>query len=256
MCLIVVGVSLTEHYPLIVAANRDEYYRRPTAAAEFWREPDDLLGGRDLEAGGTWLGMTRTGKFAAITNYRRLDAADRGQRSRGLLVTDFLTNSIPADGFLSGLKTTRSEYRGYSLMFGRWDELLCYSNLADTSSDLGPGIYGLSNHMLDTPWPKVVRAKQAVLDVTVSAREPTPDMLVELMLDQRFADDQELPDSGLDESTERALSPIFITTEHYGTRSTTIILVDQYGRVQFLEQSFSPDGTVDDVRRFDFTVQS
>jgi uncharacterized protein with NRDE domain len=252
MCLILVAWQAHPEYPLVVAANRDEFFKRPTATACFW-PGGQILAGRDLEAGGTWLGITRRGRFAAITNFRQPDPGN-GLRSRGLLVTDYLRQAPDDADFLANLRRTRSDYRPYNLLFGTGHSLSCYASQPDRSQPLAGGLHALSNHLLDTPWPKVVRAKQALQDLLQSDRNIKPDGLFAIMRDETPADDAVLPDTGVGLARERALSSIFIRADGYGTRSTTVILIDDRGQLRFRERSFHADGEMSGECRFDFTI--
>ena len=243
MCLIVFAYRVHPEFPLIVAANRDEFRDRPTRPAEFWPEQPTLLAGRDLSQGGTWLGLNRQGQLAMVTNYRNPKEA-RGRLSRGLLVSQFLQQDTSPAAYLEALGAQADEYSGFNLLAGNADALYYYSNRGACSRQpqpLAPGLYGLSNHLLDTPWPKVERAK-ANLQPLIEQPDPDPDALLDLLRDSTPATDAQLPDTGVGLEWERLLSPIFIEGQHYGTRSSTILLISRHGEATFVEQSHTADG--------------
>lgn len=254
MCLIVIAVDGRPDLPLIVAANRDEFFARPTRPAQFWPEHPQLLAGQDLEQGGTWLGVTCRGRFAALTNYRdgRHPRA-QGRRSRGLLVRDFLLGDEPPAAFLARLRGEGEAYDGFNLLFGQRAEIYHHSNRAGAaarSTPLAPGVYGLSNHLLDTPWPKVERAKQAMraaLELPRAALQPALDALLR---DDAIAHDDDLPDTGVSRDWERLLSSAFIRSPSYGTRASTAVLIGARGEIEFSERSFAADEHEIDVRAF------
>lgn len=223
-------------HPLVVLANRDEFYERPTLAAHYWDDHPAIYAGRDMLSGGTWMGVTTGGRFAAVTNYRD-PSATPGTRSRGELVADFLRSDDNCDRFLESLAQTVSDYSPFNLIIGTpaSNELQYYSNRSDAAVVLAPGIYGLSNHLLDTPWPRVVRGKSRLLAM-ISGGVPTTGF--EILADEKTADDQNLPSTGIPYEAEKALSAIFIKTPGYGTRSSTVIRFDDDGKWDFEEKVF------------------
>ena len=239
MCLIFVAWQLRPDYPLVVAANRDEFYARPTAPAEFWEESPELLAGRDLEGGGTWLGVTRSGRFAALTNLRSGYAHAGDAPTRGRLVSDFLQSDATPAEYLRGLEPSAADYNGFNLLVSDDTRLHWYSNRGGAPRELAPGIYGISNHLLDTPWPKVERGKR-VLEPLLASRHIDIEAILTLLADRDLASDEELPDTGVSMEFERALSAMFITSDSYGTRSSTVLLVDGSGRMDFTERSYQP----------------
>lgn len=241
MCLIFLAWRHRADFPLIVAANRDEFYGRPTAPAAYWDDAPGLLAGRDLEAGGTWLGVTRTGRFAALTNYRSAANPIAGGPTRGRLVSDFLSSDRPAGAYVSDLATVADRYNGFNLLVGDGESLHWISNRGGAPTALAPGIYGVSNELLDTPWPKVVNGKNR-FEILVNREEPDAGELLDLLMDREIADDGSLPDTGVGLTRERALSPMFIDTEHYGTRCSTVVLERADARVEFHERTH-PRGT-------------
>lgn len=244
MCLIFVAYRLLPDYPLLLVANRDEFYRRPTAAADFWPQAPQVLGGRDLEGGGSWLGLSREGRLAAITNYRNLaevSGVGADKRSRGLLVSDFLTAGVSAAEYLADLAQQPEHYRGFNLLLGDGSGLHYYSNRGAAPRPLAPGLYGLSNHLLDTPWPKVAEGKRALAQLIAQGR-PEEAALFELLADRTIAPDPLLPETGLSRDWERLLSSRFIHSPDYGTRASTLVWFDHCGVARFIERSFGSDG--------------
>lgn len=237
MCLILFAWQQHADYSLIVAANRDEYYSRPSAAADFWGDAPQILAGRDLQAGGTWMGVTRSGRFAALTNVREPLRPYSGNLSRGELVSDFLTSEQTPQDYAVDVLARGDEYAGFNLLLGNVDSLLWVSNRADAPLTLNPGVYGISNHVLDTPWPKVVTGK-----LRFSGLLQNPDYLhlLDLLQDSTSAEEGTLPDTGVGLEMERLLSPMFIRSPLYGTRASTVLLVGK--QIVFVEQSFGIHG--------------
>ena len=174
MCLLLLALHSHPDYKLVIAANRDEYYERPTATAAFWEDAPGLLAGRDLRAGGTWLGITTEGRIAAITNFRAPGSEKSRAPSRGNLVSDFLLGRDSPGDYLSGLEKQAHQYNGFNLIVGRTDELYWYSNRGGQSRSLSPGIYGVSNSLLDTPWPKVTQGKLAMKRLLTGGKDQSP----------------------------------------------------------------------------------
>ncbi len=255
MCFLVCAYRQHPRYRLVLVTNRDEFYQRPTAPAAFWDDEPGLLAGRDLQGGGTWMGVTRAGRFAALTNYREPGAHRPDAPTRGALVTGCLVGEDDPRAFLERLQATAGRYNGFNLLAGDADGLYYFSNRASGVRTLAPGLYGLSNHLLDTPWPKLVRGK-AALAALLEAGEVDPEALLRLLADDREAPDDALPDTGVGLKWERALSSIFIKSPVYGTRASTLLLIDEAGRVTFIERSYAPqaDGASPRTLRFDFAV--
>jgi uncharacterized protein with NRDE domain len=256
MCLIAIAHLAHPDRPLVVAANRDEAYARPTLPAHFWDEHPQVLAGRDLEAGGTWLGIDRAGRFAAITNFREAGAHRKHAPSRGPLVSDFLCQRTPAAGYLQQLAPHAQDYNGFNLLLLDDSGLYYFSNrtaAADSAPRrLDPGVYGLSNHLLDTPWPKVVLAKQGFARA-VEAGEPLASM-AEILRDTEIAPDNILPATGIGAERERLLSPIFIASENYGTRCSTLLEISSARRARFVERSFGAGGVSGDAVEYRFDL--
>jgi len=255
MCLILIAWRAHPEYPLVVAANRDEYHARPSAPAAFWDDRPAILAGRDLEALGTWLGVTRRGKFAAVTNYRDpRDMAASGSASRGSLVSRYLENGDAAAEFVSVAAKDGEAYRGFNLLAADRSELWWTSNRGNGAQRLAAGIYGLSNHLLDTAWPKVERGKRALRDALRGT--PAIETLFELIASTDAADDSELPDTGVGLERERMLSAMRIVSPSYGTRCSTVLVQGRDGRVQFAERLFTPEGEATDTLRYEFGLSA
>jgi uncharacterized protein with NRDE domain len=240
MCLILFAYRCHKHYPLLVAANRDEYHERPAQAARFWPELPQLLAGRDLRAGGTWLGVARSGRFAALTNFRE-PGATTGERSRGELCIDFLRSNHSPASYTAYLADSANHYGGFNLVLWDGDELRYYSNQNRQSQALAPGFYGISNGYLDEAWPKVSSGKAAL-----QAALESPDVLencLEVLADRTQPKDHHLPETGVGIEFERLLAPRFILSTDYGTRVSTVLALDSSAQATFIEQSFAPDGS-------------
>ena len=245
MCLIAFAWQAHPEYPLIVAANRDEWHDRPAAPAAWWNDHPNVLAGRDLKAGGTWLGVTRNGRFAALTNFR--DPSDRkaDAPTRGKLVSDFLTGTMSAREYLRSLRERASAFQGFNLLVGDGASLHYFSSRTGEILDVPPGVHALSNHTLNEPWPKVEKAKSALGaalqgKMPWEARQiacPRLDLgaIYELLSDTFTAPDDALPDTGVGLEWERILSPAMIVGENYGTRCSTVVCVSFGGVVVFEE---------------------
>jgi uncharacterized protein with NRDE domain len=238
MCLIVFAWRPGHRQPLIVAANRDEFYARPTQPLAHWPETSGVFAGRDLEAGGTWLGVGAGGRFAALTNIRNPNQP-LGRRSRGELVAQFLTNEQPIEDYLAEVVGRSDEYAGFNLLVGTTDTLYYLNAANPVPQRLEPGIYGVSNAGLDTPWPKLLKAKAALAE---QLDDPQPSALLTLLRDPQVAPFAELPDTGVGLATETLLSSVFISSPSYGTRASTALIVNADGSRQFVEHSFGPYG--------------
>ena len=249
MCLILLAWRAREDLPLVVAANRDEWRERPTETAHWWPDHPAIFAGRDQRAGGTWMGHARGGRFAAVTNFR--DPSDRRStaRSRGELVTDFLLSSESPGAFLSALHTRAPEYNGFNLLVGDGHSLWYYGSREGHAREIAPGVHGLSNHLLDEPWPKVVRGREAMTRALDDA-DPCP-RLEAFLADASLADDDALPHTGVGADWERRLSAALITGADYGTRSSTTLLMDRLGRVKVRELTRDAEGRVTTTASFD-----
>jgi uncharacterized protein with NRDE domain len=253
VCLILLAHCAHPRYRLIVAANRDEWFRRPSAPAAFWKDRPDLLAGRDLEQGGTWLGITRGGRFAALTNFRDPRSKRDDSPSRGELVADFLSGRAPAVQHARALLAEAPRYNGFNLLASDGAELAYVCSRTAQSQIVAPGIHGLSNGVLDEPWPKVRRGCERL--AAAIDRDFSADDLFALLRDDALAPEAELPSTGVSTEWERLLSAMHIVADGYGTRCATVVLVEQTGDVTFLERTFDPTGRAADTVEHRFSVQ-
>jgi len=237
-----------------MAANREEFHQRPTAAADFWPDQPDLLAGRDLQAGGTWMGITRTGRIAAITNYREpLTPQSKIQHSRGHLVRDYLATDISAMEQAERLQGQGAMYSGYNLLLGDPNDLVYISNRNENPLVVSPGTHGLSNHLLDTDWPKV-HSGRAHLDSLLEDGPLESKALFDLLTDRTLTKG-EMPKNIADSDLpEQLMRHYFIASPDYGTRCSTVLLLDREGHVEFLERQFGPNGLVGETRKFEFDI--
>lgn len=244
MCLLVFAHQASSEYPLLIAANRDEIHARPTAPSDFWLEQPGLLAGKDLEQGGTWMGITRSGRFAAVTNYRDPARTAAAPRSRGELPLAYLTGTQDPKSYLQALALRAQEYAGFNLLVGDQHSLWYFTN-SDTFEPqaLTPGVYGLSNAKLDTPWPKVAQGKVRLRSL-LEAGAISHDALASVVSDRQLAQQRELSALNLNGAMEPILSAQFIVTQTYGTRSSTTLKIDAEGRTTWREQSFDPQGAL------------
>ncbi len=240
MCLILLAYEVHPRYRLIVAANRDEFYDRPTQGATFWEDAPHVLAGRDLKQGGTWLAVTRRGRLGAVTNYRDPAAVRSRVRSRGMLVARFVLGKTPARAYLERVAQEKDAYNPFNLLVGDDTGLYWFSNRCHGIHAVSRGIHALCNHLLDTPWPKVRRGRHLFSEAIAGQGKPLEERLLSLLTDCRRPPDAELPDTGVGKPWERILSPIFIKSPAYGTRSSTVVLMEREGRIVFVEQTFYP----------------
>ena len=241
MCLILFAYRVHPDHPLVLAANRDEFYDRPTAPLDFWEDLPGVLAGRDLKGRGTWMGVDTAGRWAAITNFRDPANLKADAPSRGRLVTDYLSGSRPPRRYLEQLRPQSRRYNGFNLLVGDRSEVFWFSNRDGRIQRLRPGLYGLSNHLLDTPWPKVAKGKRRLRRLAAK-RGPIPsDAVFDLLADPTPAPDRDLPATGVSLGWERQLSPLFITSPAYGTRSSTLLLTGHDGSLQMTERTFGSD---------------
>lgn len=247
MCLIFLSLHEHPQYKLIIAANRDEFYARKTEAAHFWKDYPAIVGGRDLEAMGTWMAMNKNGRISLVTNYRDPFHINPQAPSRGQLVSDFLVSDQPAREYLKEVESRGKLYNGFNLMAGTADALYYYSNYREGIEKIPDGIHGLSNHLLDSPWPKVERGKRRFKEL-LSQPALSADLLFEFLYDEQRAEDNQLPDTGIGIERERALSSMFIKTTGYGTRCSTVVLVDRNNQAVYAERVY-------DTNTFRFTTQ-
>jgi uncharacterized protein with NRDE domain len=240
MCLILIAWQGHAKHRCVIAANRDELHSRPTAAAQWWPSQPPILAGRDLSAGGTWLGITRTGRFAALTNYRGTAERRADAPSRGTLVASILTSADSISQTLEYLRSVSADYNGFNLLFSDGERLAVYESMRGAGRELQPGIYGLSNDLLDTPWPKVQTAKSRLAQALTNLE--TTDPVLALLRDDSIARDDQLPRTGVSLEWERLLSSAFVRAPDYGTRCSTVVRIDERRRACFDEWSWDATG--------------
>lgn len=243
MCLLFFSYRSTPGYRLVVAANRDEFLCRPTAPLAFLDKEKTILAGRDLQGGGTWLGITAQLKFAAITNYRDPQAIHADAPSRGEILMDYLSGDRDAGWYIRNLAKRGGRYNGFNLILGDREEYYYYSNRSNGLQVLGPGFYGLSNSLLDVAWPKVVRGKKMLHPHMVATDRIDAALLLELLGDEFRPPDDQLPDTKVGLDWERLLSSIYINGADYGTRSSAVITVTDKGKITFVEKTLLRSST-------------
>lgn len=257
MCLIIFAHQAVPGYPLVVAANRDEFFPRPTQHADFWSDTASeaqLLAGRDLQAGGSWLGVSRGGKFAAVTNIRDPSQLEEKPRSRGELPVEFLQGALTPEQYCATLTETFDQYAGYNLLVGDQTDMYYVNNFEGVVQKLAPGTYGVSNGLLNSAWPKVTEGRNRMQELLASPDVLRTEELIAMMGDRRQAKDAELPETGMSLEMERQLSSAFIhnTDREYGTRCSTAIIAESDGRTRFNEQNFNADGLPTSNHFFEF----
>jgi len=249
MCLLALAWKAHPDHSLILAGNRDERHARASAAAGFWEDVPEVLAGRDLEAGGTWLGVTRAGRYAVVTNYREGLNPLKAPRSRGALPAEFLKTHVTPEAYLRQLQSHAGEYGGFSLIVGDRDSLWYFANRGGAApAPVAPGVHALSNHLLDTPWPKVQAAKSG-LRLLLDTGAVTGDALFRMLADRTPAD-HGLPETGIGADLERRVSAAFVQDPVYGTRCSTVVLLEARGGLRFAERSFDAAGREVETRRF------
>ncbi|NND71750.1 MAG: NRDE family protein [Rhodothermales bacterium] len=244
MCVAVIAFHAVPGHPLVIVSNRDEFHGRESARAHVWDDDPTVIAGRDLEKGGTWLGTTVTGRVALITNYRELDDTEY-RKSRGHLVSDFLMSSHSASDYAEKSFDHGSDYAGYNLLLFDGESLAYVSNRSTKIEYPDQGVYGLSNHLLETPWPKVLRSKTAVSKYLEDNQALPVEDLIGTMRDTTIAPDEKLPSTGVPIELERALSSVFISGDRYGTRCTTVVSIGNEGQISLTEQTYRPNGVLD-----------
>lgn len=256
MCLAVLALHALPGIPVLIAANRDEFHARPTLPAAQWADAPGLYAGRDGLAGGTWMGVTAQGRFALVTNFREPGRYLAPAPSRGALVEDYLRGNDSPQAYLARTHESDQAYNGFNLIVGDTRQAWYLSNRDGPPRPLAPGIYALSNHLLDTPWPKLARTKTAFTEVL--GRTPQPDLpaLFEALADRQTATDEDMPATGLPPDRERLLSSPFIVSPDYGTRSSSVLVLREGGAGQLDERRFAPDGTVSGESRLAFSWQA
>ena len=242
MCLILFAWRAHPEHALVVAANRDEFFDRPSRAAAFWDEHPELLAGRDLTANGTWLGVTRSGRFASITNFRNPAERMPTAPSRGQLVADFLAGTDSPSAHFTAVAPRAQQYNGFSMIAADGQSLAFFSNREGAVREIDPGVHGLSNHLLDTPWPKVVTGKSRLVELL--GRPFNPEACLEMLGDTEPAHEQHLPDTGVGAERERKFSSIRLAGGDYGTCCSTLLRLGTDGKADFWERSYGANGGV------------
>lgn len=235
MCLIAFALNVHPEYPLLLAANRDEFYDRPTRPAHFWEDHSELLGGRDLQAGGTWMALHTDGRMAAVTNYRDLSNIRSDARSRGDLPVNYLKGTLSAQEYLQEVHASASEYNGFNLLLYEQGSMYHYSNYEGKINRMDQGIFGISNALLDTPWPKVEQLKTEMTKLLEKDFDLSD--FFHLLSDGTLADDGSLPDTGVGYEREKKLSAVCIRMDGYGTCSSSVIAAHRSGEVHFTERT-------------------
>ena len=254
MCLILFAHQAHPDFALVLAANRDEFFARPTLAADYWKDAPDVLGGRDLEKGGTWMGVTRNGRWSAVTNYRDGASPWPGTRSRGELVAGYLTGNSNANSYADDVARTAHAYHGFNFLAGDGESVHYVAHAERMSHRVEPGIHGLSNHLLDTAWPKVERGKHQMQNILSANAGDLEDALLALLADRQTAEDALLPQTGIGRDWEKQLSASFIVAPGYGTRASSVLLIGIDGDVRFREKTFGENGVLREDRAFRFTL--
>jgi len=257
MCLLVLAWQAHPRYRLVVAANRDEFHERPAAPLARWAPPDEILAGRDLRAGGTWLGLDPARRFGVITNFRDLQPPKPGAPSRGELIPQYLRGGASPQQFLSSLAARAADYSGFNLLLADGDSLWYGCNRARPfARALRPGVHGLSNEFLDTPWPKLLRVR-AGFERWLGEPRGTGAGLFELLGDRtRVTDDAQLPATGVPREWERVLSAPFVLNAEYGTRAATVVLLGYDGSLCVAERRFDPRGQQSAETEFELNARA
>ncbi len=240
MCLILFSYKNHSRYKLILASNRDEFYNRPTRQLELWdnNTSETILAGQDEKDKGTWLGVTPSGKFSGITNFRSMKSIKHQAPSRGLLVSNYLTGNESPKEYLETVMESGSLYNGFNLLVGDVNSMYYYSNMEKEILEIKPGVYGLSNAFLDTPWPKIRKGKSEFDKILSDGDALDEESVFSLLADKKFPPENELPDTGVGSEWERILSPLFIESDIYGTRTSTIITIDNNSEIIVAEKTF------------------
>jgi uncharacterized protein with NRDE domain len=253
MCLLVFCYLSNPRYRFIAAANRDEFLSRPTASADYFAGNEEIVCGRDLLAGGTWLAIGSGERFGALTNYRDPALLQREAPSRGDIILNYLTGTLSAEDYLRGLQHIAHRYNGFNLVLLDAHGAYYYSNITNKIMALGPGLYGLSNHLLNSPWPKVERAKELLRPLLVTGQSVEVEEIFATLQDSWRPDDSLLPQTGIGTAWERYLSSMFIVAPNYGTRSSSVVTIEHKGRTTMYEQTYdhsNEEVKIDDLRRF------
>ena len=255
MCLIVFAYKTSSDYPFILAGNRDEFYERPTKPAHIWHTKPRMIAGKDEKAGGTWLGFTESGRFAAITNFRDMNNLKEDAPTRGKIVSDFLLSQKDVPTIFEDLKQQAHLYNGFNLIAGTFDQLYYLSNQKEEIEEIEPGVHAISNAFLNTPWPKAEWAKTR-FENFLDTSGYDEDELFKLLQNTRRYPKEKLPKTGLPDEMEQAVSSVFITTENYGTRSSSVVTVDRNLKAELIEQTYSQGSTeVENRERYSIQLQ-
>ncbi|MCP3953310.1 MAG: NRDE family protein [Desulfobacterales bacterium] len=238
MCLILLSYNTHPVFKLVMAANRDEFSNRPTEPLKIWEDEPRIVAGRDLKGGGTWMGVGPDGRLAAITNYRNPHDLRPQAPTRGTLVTDFLTGVLPARSYLEKLSSSAGDYNGFNLVVYDGEDFCYFSNREGVVRPISPGLHGLSNHLFDTPWPKVTRGLKLFEAATVTDTLST-EAIFDVLSDRELPPDGELPETGVGIEWERRLAPLFIESAIYGTRSSSIVTLSRSGKLEFHERTYT-----------------
>jgi uncharacterized protein with NRDE domain len=252
MCILFVAVNQHKNYPLVIAANRDEFFKRETAQSYFWKCKQNILAGKDMEAGGTWMGINQQGYIASLTNIRDPLRISCNVRTRGELVSNYLAQ--PSKNYAQLLRLNKDNYNGYNLLFGKWDNLSAYNNHLDKIQPLTNGYYGLSNATLNSPWPKIDKGVAKLEQYCQDGHDIDPNILFDLLVDTSLAPDDKLPKTGVPIDWERRLSSIFILGEEYGTRSSTVLKVDNQQNVEWYERTYNNQAKCISSQSFRFSI--
>lgn len=238
MCMILFACDCHPLYKLVVAGNRDEFYKRPALPAAFWPDNPAILAGKDLQEGGTWMGITATGRWGALTNYRDPSSYKPQAPSRGYLVQNYLSSDLDPASYMENIADGGADYNGFNLLAGIYESLYYYSNREKLIRKVAPGVHGLSNSLLDVAWPKVSKGKKSLADC-LQQEDVQVEQLFAIMADRELPADQDLPRTGVSLEMERMLAPAYVVSQNYGTRTTTVILVDRNHKVRFWERSIT-----------------
>ena len=252
MCILFFAINKHPDYPVIICANRDEFHHRPTQKMHLWPQAN-ILAGKDLQAGGTWLGLDNAGNFSALTNYRQADKLDRQKKSRGDLVLNALCaqqSHLPDQQFAEHLTTAAKEYNGFNLIFGQLSKLYCFDSINQKLITIDHGFHSICNGALDDIWPKMARGQQQLEQIIGQAKPLDINQLFTVMTDQTQAPFEQLPNTGISQKLEQLLSSIFIISPEYGTRSTTIITVTKNAEAVVYERNYLPSGAVAEQQTF------
>ncbi|MBF0378262.1 MAG: NRDE family protein [Desulfamplus sp.] len=254
MCLIAFGYGVHKKYRLILSANRDEFFNRPTAPLNVWEDEPQIIGGRDLQQGGTWMGFNKQGRFAALTNVRNPASMKPNARSRGELIPSFLLSDEEPVSYLKTIKNRIGDYNGFNLLAGDLNNLFFISSTDQQIIKVKEGIHAVSNHTLNTPWVKVQIVKEGLKKIVENQTSSFTNIsdiesnLYAMMQSNTIAPDEFLPDTGVGIELERKLSPVFVSMKGYGTRSTSVVLWDIEGNLTFSEITWSENGNKQDYK--------